>query len=284
LQQLLTICSLGIASAVKGLLGPRNHRSFVKINVQNYETTFLFDTGSMVTLMSEQEFRKIPIEKRPKQIPSKVKLTGVAANSPLQLKGVYPLDLSIQNRKINLPVFVVKNMTQKNILGRDAIKELGLNFNGRTGQITLDGPNQFQTAEVCTVNKVYLEPFQVATVTLATPKDWVGHGTGLFRCRTVDHPLLYSSDGLVDFSKDTFTAQIKNCSPLEIRLDRKEKLGHVESLRFVNYREIDGEKLSRKLKTLAVEEEDQTARIFSATFEWPRKTRFLKQIKFDRPR
>ena len=82
IQQMLTICTLGIASAVKNVLGPRNQRSFLKINVQDCEATFLFDSGSMVTLMSEKEFRRIPVEKRPKQLDYKANLIGVAPNSP----------------------------------------------------------------------------------------------------------------------------------------------------------------------------------------------------------
>jgi len=105
---MLTICSLGVA-AVKNVLGPQNERKFLKINVQSSTAaTFLYDPGSMVTLMSEKEFRRIPLEKRPKQISFRANLTGVAQNSPLNLKGVYPIELEIAGRKTTVPVLLLK--------------------------------------------------------------------------------------------------------------------------------------------------------------------------------
>lgn len=76
-----------------------SQRPYVDAEVQGHKTRFLYDSGAEVTVISEKEFRKIPIEKRPERIHRQVKLSGVAQNKPLEIKGVYKMHLSVLGRK-----------------------------------------------------------------------------------------------------------------------------------------------------------------------------------------
>ena len=134
IQSIMSVCALSVAAASKSCLG-LNQRPLCKINVQGYDSTFLYDSGAQITLMSETEFRKIKADKRPPQMKNSTRVTGVAQNSMLQVKGVYPLTLTVKGRSTVVPVFVVKNMTQRNILGIDAISNLGLNYHAKSRKI-----------------------------------------------------------------------------------------------------------------------------------------------------
>lgn len=247
------MCALNVAAASVKL--GIHKRPYCKINVEGSNCTFLFDSGAQVTLMSEREFRKIPVHKRPQQLKTAMRISGVTSDSKVQIKGLYPIRLSVNGRSATVPVFVAKNMTQKNILGIDAIKTLGLGYNSKTDKVILLGPNDFETNAVCSVNNVTLDPFQVMNINVKTPPGWEECRKAVFKCRSPDHPLLYSPEGMVDPSQGHFSVKIKNCSPLQISISKNEKIGLIENVSYVQMAEVDGVNLMKKMKVMTVEEE-----------------------------
>jgi hypothetical protein len=120
-QTLFAICSLTFAQ-VRSVF--KSDRPFVTINAQGISSSWLYDTGASITLMSIVEFRKICPENRPPKNPVMVNLT-LASNQQLKTVGLYNLKLVIGSRSIIHPVYVTENKTPT-ILGIDAIKAFGL--------------------------------------------------------------------------------------------------------------------------------------------------------------
>ncbi len=82
-------------------------------------SSWLYDSGASITLISIAEFRKICPENRPPKKPVMVNLTS-ASDQQLKTVGLYNLELTIGSRSIIHPVYITKNKTPA-ILGTDAI-------------------------------------------------------------------------------------------------------------------------------------------------------------------
>ena len=86
----------------------------------------LYDTGAMISLMSEESFRKIPVDRRPERTEGQwLELCGVD-QKPLAVKGLYSLPVAILGRKVVHKFYVVKDLSSEVIIGADFIHKLAL--------------------------------------------------------------------------------------------------------------------------------------------------------------
>ncbi len=102
----------------------KSDRTFVTVKAQGVTSSWLYDTGAAITLISITEFRKILPENRPPKKPVMVNLT-CASDKQLKTVGLYDMKLTVRNKTIIHPAYVTENKTQA-ILGIDAIKAFGL--------------------------------------------------------------------------------------------------------------------------------------------------------------
>ena len=103
------------------------------------------------------------------------RITGVAPGSKIDIKGIYPLQLEIGSRKRTLPVYVVRNMTQKCILGIKAIKSFGLSYHASKEKLFSDKIDHFQTDKLVNRKQFHLEAFEVANITVKNPPTFQGN-------------------------------------------------------------------------------------------------------------
>ena len=238
----MTVCALSVAnfvnkfsiSNVVNAVTNKNKRPHIEINVQGYLASFLVDTGADVTVISEKQFRLISKDKRPNKLETQTRLTGVAENAKLEVKGVYPLTLKIGNRARTLPVYVVKSMTQKCILGIDAIHSFGLIYDGYKKEVRFNGPDLFDRESLKLRQKVTLKAFEVKCVEVLIPQTWQNQEIRNHRAIAMIHhesfPYLTGPDGLISLNKEIATIKLKNCSPFEAEFEAKETIGFVENL------------------------------------------------------
>ena len=73
------MCTWKIAenTSLENRLNKKSRRPFISVNtLPGATTTWLYDTGAEVSVMAQREFRKIPIDKRPKKKPVTMKLSS----------------------------------------------------------------------------------------------------------------------------------------------------------------------------------------------------------------
>ena len=129
---IMTIMTLGMINQM-----PQSKRPFIKISAQGMISSWLFDTGADVCCMSLSEFHKIDKDTRPLKMFVQNNLRW-ASKRQLKVKGTYLMNLNVLGRKIQQPVFVCENLVQTAILGIDAIKKLGLNYQASKKEFIFD--------------------------------------------------------------------------------------------------------------------------------------------------
>jgi hypothetical protein len=225
-------------------------RPFITIKVQGVTSTWLYDTGAAANCMSLSEFRKIPPEKRPPKLPTLYNLSTASAHS-LNIVGVYNMSLEMNNRKITSPVFVCSNLNQKAILGMDAIRKFGLIYSPNKNSFS------FETIPICENNLFPSTLASLSTVktvkipaltSISIPVSVISDNaycpppgvTGLAHIASPTFPLLNGGPGLVQTNRfGETTVRINNCSPAEIEIPKRTKIGFLESVNPHTVREVN---------------------------------------------
>jgi hypothetical protein len=70
-------------------------RPFIEIWIHKNPAVALYNSGADISCISEREFRKIPIDKRPKQEPMSATPCLSASGQQLKIKGIYQLPITI---------------------------------------------------------------------------------------------------------------------------------------------------------------------------------------------
>ena len=219
-------------------------RPFITLNANGISNAWLFDTGAAVTCMSTKEFRKIAHTSRPTKLPPMTKLIS-ASNTPLKVRGVYNLTLTIKNHAITHPVYVCDNLHQDAILGIDAIKQLGIIFDPTNDKFAFTSTkNDWHTVAdisptmVATLHAAHactIPPLGVQTIELRT-RTHNGYEipekiTAIANLHSPTHPLLFGGPAVVCTTQTgTVHMRVHNCSSLPLSLLRNDKLGYMESI------------------------------------------------------
>ncbi len=104
-------------------------RPYLKVKIAEQDCNILFDTGSSITCISEQQFRKIPIDLRPQK--SKIETPtafGTAAGHTLNTRGLYEIPISVMGKIIKHPIHVISQLSEPAILGSDFMKQHGRSY------------------------------------------------------------------------------------------------------------------------------------------------------------
>ena len=104
----------------------------------------LYDTGAAVTLISEEKFRCIPVDLRPKKREGPFLTLLGADKKPMKVKGCFDMPINLLNRNIKTQVFVVSDLSSDMILGTDFIRKEGLSYDAVGHRLFFDRTDQWQ--------------------------------------------------------------------------------------------------------------------------------------------
>ena len=230
MQAIISVITLSIASIVNTAKRP-----FLQILANGTASQWLFDTGAQVCCMNVNEFRKIPVHKRPQKL-KLVKDLRCASNTQLRVKGAYLMNLTVFNRNIQQIVFVCENLGQSAILGIDAIEKLGLNYSAKRQRFFFEEQQfSFPTGKLVALSAhnvpaLSAQPIRVATITADGTRPVAGLQAVATICSPVS-PLLSGGPGLVKTNQlGEVTVMLQNCSPCEINISRGDILGTLECI------------------------------------------------------
>ena len=104
-------------------------RPFVDVSLNGRATKALYNSGVDISCISDEEFRKIPIERRPGRQGGSNPLRYIGAGGqPLDVRGTYILPIQILGRQVQHPFQVIRGLHEKVILGADFINEQLLGY------------------------------------------------------------------------------------------------------------------------------------------------------------
>ena len=100
----------------------------------------LLDTGAAISAMDENAFNMSNGQVKYAQRRKPISMNITAANGGrIMVTGLYQLPVQVNNKTVELDVFIVKGLSSKFILGMDFMKSANININVPTEKVTMDG-------------------------------------------------------------------------------------------------------------------------------------------------
>ena len=166
---------------------------------------WLFDTGAGLTCMSLQQFRLIPIEKRPNKLKLHHKEAKGASGTALIQDGEYLFPMEWNGKTVMQPITVFKNLSSPLIFGIDAIDNLGITYLSRTKQFKFQeelNPEKFQKADLRIIATLKIPahtgiPVRLGTTIGARQSPMPSGVKAVSTIASLDFPCLCAKPGLV---------------------------------------------------------------------------------------
>ena len=122
-------------------------------------TAALYDSGADISCMSEAEFRRIPVDERPKQLSGqKTSLIISAGGNPLNVKGIYNCPISVLGKSTEHPFRVIKGLNEPVILGADFINKHLLLYDPKYKRVKWRHENDWAISSIRTACLLYTSP------------------------------------------------------------------------------------------------------------------------------
>jgi transposase InsO family protein len=220
---------------VAGILGKRRvGRVFLEAEIGKTKTKVLYDTGADISCLDEKEFRKIPVDQRPKANPfSTDKQYLSASKDPLTIKGVFDLPITIYGKTIIHPFYVIKNLSDPVILGADFIHEHKLSYCPEKRDFFWSA-KKWSNGVAALTSTCVLPAFSVSSVKVNLHSDQGNRPDQptpvLVHIQSDEIPLLAGGPGLITpDSQGQAVVEIRNCGPDYYELKRGQIIGILEN-------------------------------------------------------
>ena len=123
-------------------------------------TAALYDSGADISCMSESEFRRIPVDRRPKKLTSLERNPCFSAGgTPLTITGIYNISVSVLGRKTEHPFRVIKGLNESVILGADFINKHLLIYDPKFKQVKWRHDNDWTVASLCATGETVIPEY-----------------------------------------------------------------------------------------------------------------------------
>ena len=213
-------------------------RPFVDVSLNGRATKALYDSGADISCISDEEFRKIPIERRPGRQGGSNPLRYIGAGGqPLDVRGTYILPIQILGRQVQYPFRVIRGLHEKVILGADFINEQLLGYDPCRREVRWTGGGE-DNSDLRVNAAITVPEFSSRAVQLRTGLEKRQHVVaGIFR---EDCPHLAGGPGLVQTNKEgKCLVELLNTGSEPIFLERNQAIGQSEALQQGRLQAID---------------------------------------------
>ncbi len=223
---------MAVCATLTTFLSPQQRRRpFVTPLFEGTKINSLVDTGSNISLISVESFRKLEKKKRAglKRLAGTTAATS-ASGGPLQIVGIYEMSIELFTKTFKFPVHVVNNMKGEAILGIDFMRHARLVVDSETSQCYFkDQVSLPKTAAVMTVDSVFVKAGSVRKVQLKAlaTKGSMAAVMGISSSFQVKHtPNFQADDALVKTDGDgKFFTYIANTGTQDYRIPRGKQIG-----------------------------------------------------------
>ena len=115
-----------------------NKRPFCAINICGKDFDSLIDTGSSVSAMGLDTFKRLFGDNTFRQLKCKNYTFHSANGRLIEIYGLYMVPIKIGDKTYNTPIYVIKDLACSVLLGIDFVNQSGLIINGKTRKLILD--------------------------------------------------------------------------------------------------------------------------------------------------
>ena len=231
---------------IKNSLKPSFRRPYLWVSVQKaLRLRGLYDTGADISCMSEKVFRQLPLNARPKKLDSdKPQNFKSAGGEPLPVRGLYEFNLRIGDKFLTHQFYVIPELNEPLILGIDFIQKHQLWYCPKNRSFAWEGQPNWGQGHLKVCSATVIPPLSVAYLKASIRTEGgTLPGEGNLCIATVassQHPLVTGGPYLVQpDTQGQITIAVKNCSPVDLELQRNDFIGSIENVQDCEAREVN---------------------------------------------
>ena len=202
----------------------------------NVKMDALYDTGAMLSLMSEKAFRSIPVDSRPVRCSAPpLKLSTCEENSNLQVKGCFEFPITVLGRSLVHRFYVIVGLSSEVILGVDFIDNHGMSYDAITKTPYFDERKCWENASILAHQSTILKANSSSCVRVkafsAPGCPVVGRPTACISEVTCSQLPVLGEDGLINIDQDGLSSIIlDNPMDVDVEFRRGTFLGSVSKV------------------------------------------------------
>jgi len=230
---------------IKQTLKPTFRRPYLTVNLQNcLAIKGLYDTGADISCLSEKFFRQLPPHHRPTKLQTEaLPKFKTAGGQPLKVRGRYNFRVRIGTKFLQHEFYVISDLNEPLILGIDFIQKHQLWYCPKNRSFAWEGQPNWGQGHLKVAAATSIPPLSVAFIraTVRTEGGALPEGTlCIANIASHTHPLVTGGPYLVQPDNlGQITIAVKNCSPVDLELERNDFIGQVENVQDCETREIN---------------------------------------------
>ena len=220
-------------------------RPFVHAKICELPIRVLYDTGADICCLNEKHFREIPIDKRPVKVDDpKLRQFRSAGGQQLQVKGKYLLPISVGEKSVLHPFYVIKDLSESAILGIDFIQQHSFSYCPEKHSFSWKRSGNWQKGVMKLSSYEIVPPLTSKIVRVQLLAENGCRPALDTKCMVnvcvPNKPVITGGPALVTADGQGHAAVlIQNCSPTEICLERGSFVGLIENINDSEMRELN---------------------------------------------
>ncbi len=192
----------------------------------------LYNSGADISCLSENEFRKIPVDKRPSKI-SGPRLDSCfgAGGAALTMTGIYNLPISVLGRKTEHPFRVIKELKESVMLGADFINKHLLLYDPKFKQVNWRHEKEWDVSSFKATNETVIPKYSSRLMKIKLEEGAENSEQVIAEIYAQDEPYLVGGPGLIQVdSLGNSQVEVFNTGPEPMTIARGQVIGASENV------------------------------------------------------
>ncbi len=230
---------------VKEFLQP--NRPYVNVQIGPSVTAALYNSGADISCMSEAEFRRIPVDDRPKQITHLKSSPCVSAGgTPLNVKGIYNCPISLLGRKTEHLFRVIKGLNEPVILGADFINKHLLLYDPKYKRVKWRHENEWAVSPIKTTTEMVIPEYSSRLLRVKGEADTADTEYAIAEISCPEEAYLAGGPGLVSLDEQgNSLVEVFNTGLEPITLVRGQIVGQIDNLQGCQPLEFEADRVNQ---------------------------------------
>jgi hypothetical protein len=197
--------------------------------------------------MSEPEFRRIPVDDRPKQLRGqKASLCVSAGGTPLNVKGIYNCPISLLGQTTEHPFRIIKGLNEPVILGADFINKHLLLYDPKYKRVKWRHENDWAVSPIKTSTETVIPEYSSRLLRVKGDPGTANTEYAIAEISCPEEAYLAGGPGLVRLDEQgSSLVEVFNTGPEPVTLTRGQIIGQVDNLQGSQPLEFDADKVNR---------------------------------------
>jgi hypothetical protein len=222
-----SIFSLSVCR-VKEYLKP--NRPYINVQIGPTLAATLYDSGADISCISEQQFRKIPIDQRPQKNFQKVDPCFSAGGAQLFVRGIVSLPISILGRKTVHTFRIISGLNESVILGADFINKHLLVYDPKIKQVNWRNKKSWTVSSIKMTNEVVVPKYSSRLVRIKAEDGMENTDQVIAEIMCAEMPYIVGGPRLIKVDAAGYSLmEIFNTGPEPVTLTRGQCIGQADN-------------------------------------------------------